>query len=227
MNMEILKTQNVSKTFGTEENPVKALCDVSLSINKSEMLAIIGPSGCGKSTLLHVLGGIEAPTTGIVSILGEDLYQMNDSKMTTFRRNNIGMIYQFFNLLPVLSVEENIVLPLLLAKKKPAFPLDELLKDMGLDERKTFLPSQLSGGQQQRVAIGRALISKPAILLADEPTGNLDSKTGEDIVALLIKANQEYHQTLIIVTHDERVANHCSRIIRMEDGRIVSQEGGQ
>ncbi|MDR1800982.1 MAG: ABC transporter ATP-binding protein [Lachnospiraceae bacterium] len=225
--MEILKTQNVSKTFGTEENPVKALCDVSLSINKSEMLAIIGPSGCGKSTLLHVLGGIEAPTTGIVSILGEDLYQMNDSKMTTFRRNNIGMIYQFFNLLPVLSVEENIVLPLLLAKKKPAFPLDELLKDMGLDERKTFLPSQLSGGQQQRVAIGRALISKPAILLADEPTGNLDSKTGEDIVALLIKANQEYHQTLIIVTHDERVANHCSRIIRMEDGRIVSQEGGQ
>lgn len=223
--MEILKIEHLSKVYGSGETAVKALNDVSFSVNKGEFVAIVGPSGSGKSTLLHILGGVDRPTSGKVYVDNTDMYQLNETKLAIFRRRQIGLIYQFYNLIPVLSVEENITLPLLLdGHKVDRKQLDELVSVLGLEKRMSYLPNQLSGGQQQRVSIGRALINNPAIVLADEPTGNLDSKNSGEIVELLKMFNRTYNQTLIIITHDERIALQAQRIIAIEDGRIARDE---
>lgn len=223
--MEILTIENLSKIYGTGESAVKALDDVSFSVQKGEFVAIIGPSGSGKSTLLHMLGGVDRPTGGKVYVQDTDMYTLDETQLAIFRRRQIGLIYQFFNLIPVLTVEENITLPLLLDQQKvDQKQLADLVNTLNLQHRLNHLPNQLSGGQQQRVSIGRAIIGNPAIMLADEPTGNLDSRNSSEIVVLLKMLNKTYHQTLIVITHDERIALQADRIISIEDGRIAKDE---
>lgn len=223
--MEILKVENLCKTYGKGENQVKALDNVSFSVNKGEFIAIIGPSGSGKSTLLHILGGVDRPTSGKVFMDGNDVYAQNEEQLAIFRRRQVGLIYQFYNLIPVLNVTENITLPVLMdGQKVNNERLDELLNILKLKGREKHLPNQLSGGQQQRVSIGRALMNAPAVVLADEPTGNLDSKNSQEIVELLKMSNQKYNQTLIIITHDENIALQADRIIAIEDGHIIRDE---
>lgn len=223
--MEILKVENLCKTYGRGDNQVTALDHVSFSVEKGEFVAIIGPSGSGKSTLLHILGGVDTPSFGKVYIDGRDVYQQNAEQLAIFRRREVGLIYQFYNLIPVLNVVENITLPLLLdGREINQERLEELLQTLGLVERRGHLPSQLSGGQQQRVSIGRALINAPALVLADEPTGNLDSRNSQEIVELLKLSNRRYQQTLLMITHDERIAMQADRVIAIEDGRIAKDE---
>jgi len=223
--MEILKVENLCKTYGKDENTVKALDGVSFSVEKGEFVAIIGPSGSGKSTLLHILGGVDTPTSGKVYVDGVDVYAQNQEQLAIFRRRQVGLIYQFYNLIPVLNVEENITLPLLMdGRKVNQERLNELLQTLNLTDRTGHLPNQLSGGQQQRGSIGRALINAPAIVLADEPTGNLDSKTGQQIIELLKLSNKKYGQTLIVITHDENIALQADRVISIEDGKIGRDE---
>ncbi len=223
--MEILKVENLSKVYGTGENMVCALNGVSFSVEKGEFLAIIGPSGSGKSTLLHILGGVDRPTAGKVYLNGQDVYAQNEDQLAIFRRRQVGLVYQFYNLIPVLNVEENITLPVLMdGRSVNKERLNELLNTLSLSGRKKALPNQLSGGQQQRVSIGRALINAPAVVLADEPTGNLDSKNSQEIVELLKHSNRVYGQTLIIITHDESIALQADRIIAIDDGRIVRDD---
>lgn len=220
--MEFLKIEHLCKTYGKGEGEVKALSDVSFTVPKGQMVAVIGPSGSGKSTLLHILGGVERPTSGTVWLDGQDVYQQNNKNLAIFRRRQVGLIYQFYNLIPVLNVEENMTLPMLLdGRKAKKERVEEMLKLLGLTERRRHLPSQLSGGQQQRTSIGRALFTSPNIILADEPTGNLDSKNSAEIIALLRKSNQEFNQTMMIITHDENIALQCDRILTISDGRIV------
>lgn len=223
--MEILRCENVSKIYGAGENEVRALDRVSFSVEKGEFVSVIGPSGSGKSTLLHILGGVDKPTEGKVFIDGTDIHSLSEDKLAIFRRRQIGLVYQFYNLMPVLNVDENIALPHLLdGRELDKERLDGIVEHLGLTDRRFNLPNQLSGGQQQRVSIGRALYSHPAILLADEPTGNLDKKTGEEIMALLRESNVRNHQTLILITHDEGLAMQADRVISIEDGRIVRDE---
>lgn len=223
--MEILRVENLSKVYGTGETAVRALNDVSFSVERGEFVAIIGPSGSGKSTLLHILGGVDRPTAGRVFIDNTDVYALDETKLAIFRRRQIGLIYQFYNLIPVLNVEENITLPLLLdGRKVDSGQLGEILSTLGLNNRLRHLPNQLSGGQQQRVSIGRALINMPALVLADEPTGNLDSKNGSEIMELLKLSNKKYNQTLIVITHDESIALQADRILSIEDGMIARDE---
>ena len=223
--MEILRVENLCKTYGKGKNEVKALDNVSFSVKKGEFIAIIGPSGSGKSTLLHILGGVDKPTSGKVFMNDHDVYVQNDEQLAIFRRRQVGLIYQFYNLIPVLNVVENMTLPLKLdGQKVNEERVNELLDLLGLAERRKHLPSQLSGGQQQRVSIGRALINAPALVLADEPTGNLDSKSSQEIIGLLKYSNKKYGQTLVVITHDENIALQADRIIRIEDGQIVSDE---
>ena len=223
--MEILRVENLCKTYGKGKNEVKALDNVSFSVKKGEFIAIIGPSGSGKSTLLHILGGVDKPTSGKVFMNDHDVYVQNDEQLAIFRRRQVGLIYQFYNLIPVLNVVENMTLPLKLdGQKVNEERVNELLELLGLAERRKHLPSQLSGGQQQRVSIGRALINAPALVLADEPTGNLDSKSSQEIIGLLKHSNKKYGQTLIVITHDENIALQADRIIRIADGQIVSDE---
>lgn len=223
--MEILKIEHLSKTYGEGESAVKALDDVSFTVNKGEFIAIIGPSGSGKSTILHMLGGVDRPTSGKVFVDNTDIYNLNETQLAIFRRRQIGLIYQFYNLIPVLTVEENIKLPLLLDEHKvDKKQFSDIVKTLNLANRLKHLPNQLSGGQQQRVSIGRALISNPTIMLADEPTGNLDSKNSKEIIDLLKMFNKTFNQTLIIITHDERIALQADRIITIEDGRIAKDE---
>lgn len=219
--MELLKVNAVSKIYQTGETKVKALDQVSFTVDRGEFIAITGPSGSGKSTLLHILGGIDRPTDGDIWIEGVNIKDMNEKKLAIFRRRQVGLIYQFYNLIPILDVEENMTLPLLLdGQKKNNQYMDELLTSLGLEDRRHHLPSQLSGGQQQRVSIGRALMNRPALILADEPTGNLDRKNSTEIVALLKEANRKYGQTVIMITHDEQIALQCDRILYLEDGRL-------
>lgn len=223
--MELLRCENLSKIYGSGENSVKALDGVSFSVEAGEFVSIVGPSGSGKSTLLHILGGVDKPTNGTVTIAGTDLHSLSEDKLAIFRRRQIGLIYQFYNLLPVLNVEENIVLPHLLdGRKLDRERLAAVVESLGLTKRKGNLPGQLSGGQQQRVSIGRALYNHPAIVLADEPTGNLDRKNGEEIIRMLKKANREMKQTLLLITHDERIALQADRMLCIEDGRITRDE---
>lgn len=223
--MEILRVENLCKTYGKGKNEVKALDNISFSVNKGEFIAIIGPSGSGKSTLLHILGGVDKPTSGKVFMNDQDIYVQNDEQLAIFRRRQVGLIYQFYNLIPILNVVENMTLPLKLdGRKVNKERVNELLELLGLADRKKHLPSQLSGGQQQRVSIGRALINAPVLVLADEPTGNLDSKSSQEIIGLLKHSNKKYGQTLIVITHDENIALQADRIIRIEDGQIVSDE---
>lgn len=223
--MKILEVKNLCKTYGKGETEVNALNNVSFSVDKGEFVAIIGPSGSGKSTLLHILGGVDVPTSGSVIINGEDISKLNETALAIFRRRQIGLIYQFYNLIPILTVEENLTLPLRLDGRKPDERQTEyLVKTLGLENRLDHLPNQLSGGQQQRVSIGRALINNPALMLADEPTGNLDSENSKEIVSLLRKFNKEQNQTVIIITHDERIALAADRIIEIEDGKIKRDE---
>ena len=223
--MEILQIEHLTKIYGKGDTAVRALDDVSFSVSKGEFVAIVGPSGSGKSTLLHILGGVDRPTAGTVRIEGNDIYTLNESNLAIFRRRQIGLIYQFYNLIPVLTVKENITLPMLLdGRKIDEEELSGLLSMLSLQNRIDHLPNQLSGGQQQRVSIGRALINHPALVLADEPTGNLDSKNSAEIVSLLKYFNREMNQTLIIITHDERIALQADRIIAIEDGRISRDE---
>lgn len=223
--MKILEVKNLCKIYGKGETEVKALNDVSFSVDKGEFVAIIGPSGSGKSTLLHILGGVDVPTSGNVIINGEDISKLNETALAIFRRRQIGLIYQFYNLIPILTVEENLTLPLRLDGRKPDERQTEyLVNTLGLENRLKHLPNQLSGGQQQRVSIGRALINNPALMLADEPTGNLDSENSKEIVSLLRKFNKEQNQTVIIITHDERIALAADRIIEIEDGKIKRDE---
>ncbi len=223
--MEILKVKNLCKTYGCGENEVHALDNVSFSVTKGEFIAIIGPSGSGKSTLLHILGGVDTPTSGKVYMDGSDVYAQNDEQLAVFRRRQVGLIYQFYNLIPVLDVTENITLPVLMdGQRVNNDRLNELLDILKLKGRENHLPNQLSGGQQQRVSIGRALMNAPAIVLADEPTGNLDSRNSQEIVELLKLSNQKYNQTLIIITHDENIALQADRILAIEDGRIIRDE---
>ncbi|MCI8505142.1 MAG: ABC transporter ATP-binding protein [Lachnospiraceae bacterium] len=223
--MEVLRVENLCKTYGVGDTRVDALRNVSFTVEKGEFVTIVGPSGSGKSTLLHILGGVDRPTSGNVIIDGTSIYELNETKMAIFRRRQIGLIYQFYNLLPVLNVKENLTLPLLLDGQKPDMNyLKELAGVLGLSKRMNHLPNQLSGGQQQRVSIGRALINHPAIVLADEPTGNLDSKNSAEIVDLLKESNLKYHQTLVIITHDERIALQADRVISIEDGQISSDQ---
>lgn len=220
--MEILKVENLTKIYGKGTNEVTALNDVSFSVEKGEFVAIVGASGSGKSTLLHLIGGVDTPTKGKVFIDGVDIYKLKSDPLAIFRRRQVGLIYQFYNLLPILNAEENIVLPLNLDNQKvDSKKLDELLKLLGLSKRRKHLPNELSGGQQQRTSIGRALITNPAIILADEPTGNLDSKSSEEIIELLKKSNKEFNQTIIMITHNMDIARVADRIIKIEDGRIV------
>ncbi len=222
---DILKIEKISKIYGKGENAVKALDNVSFSVPKGQMTAIIGPSGSGKSTLLHIIGGVERPTEGAVLLDGQDVYQQKDENLAIFRRRQVGLIYQFYNLIPVLNVEENITLPALMDGRKPDREyLDRLIEKLGLANRRGHLPSQLSGGQQQRVSIGRALFNSPAVVLADEPTGNLDSKNSREIIELLRRSNKELKQTMIIITHDSSIALQCDRIITLDDGHIVNDE---
>lgn len=223
--MELLRVEHLSKRYGSGETATMALDDVSFSINKGEFVAIVGPSGSGKSTLLHILGGVDRPTEGRVFIDGTDIYQMNETALAVFRRRQIGLIYQFYNLIPVLNVEENLTLPLLLdGRTVDKAQLAGLIETLGLTDRLKHLPNQLSGGQQQRVSIGRALIASPALVLADEPTGNLDSRNSQEILRLLQAFHKERHQTLVVITHDESIALQAERIIAIEDGRIARDE---
>lgn len=223
--MEILKIEHLSKVYGKGETAVKALDDVSFSVKKGEFVAIIGPSGSGKSTLLHMLGGVDRPTSGKVLVDNTDIYQLNETQLAIFRRRQIGLIYQFYNLIPVLTVEENITLPVLLDEHKvDKKQLHDIVHTLGLQKRLNHLPNQLSGGQQQRVSIGRALINNPALMLADEPTGNLDSENSKEIIDLLKMFNKTLNQTLLIITHDERIALQADRIITIKDGRIAKDE---
>jgi putative ABC transport system ATP-binding protein len=220
--MEILKVENLTKTYGKGDNLVRAVDNISFSIEKGEFVAIVGSSGSGKSTLLHLIGGVDRPTSGKVYIEGKDIYSLNDDALAIFRRRQVGIIYQFYNLIPILNIEENITLPCELdGKKTDKKQLSELLTTLGLTKRRTHLPNQLSGGQQQRVSIGRSLINNPSIVLADEPTGNLDSKASEEIVELLRLSNKKYNQTIVIITHDLEIAKLADRVIKIEDGKIV------
>ena len=222
--MEILRVENLTKIYGKNETRVVALDNVSFSVNKGEFVAIVGASGSGKSTLLHLIGGVDKPTHGKVYIDNNDIYSLNDDKLSIFRRRQVGLIYQFYNLIPILNVEENITLPLDLdGRKIDKHELDTLISHLGLQSRKNYLPNSLSGGQQQRCSIGRALITHPAIILADEPTGNLDSKSSLEVVSLLKKSNREYKQTIIMITHDLDIASSADRIIKIEYGKIVSE----
>ncbi len=222
--MEILKVENLSKIYGKDENKVIALNDVSFSVEKGEFVAIVGASGSGKSTLLHLLGGVDRPTSGKVYIAGTNIYSLNDDQLAIFRRRQVGIIYQFYNLIPILNVSENITLPLSLDNRKiDNQTVNKMIESLGLTERKYHLPNELSGGQQQRVSIGRALITNPSIILADEPTGNLDSKASDEIVMLLKKSNRDLNQTIIIITHDLEIAKCADRIIKIEDGKIVKE----
>ena len=223
--MKILEVKNLSKIYGKGETRVRALDNVSFSVNKGEFVAIVGPSGSGKSTLLHILGGVDVPTSGSVIINGEDISQLDETALAIFRRRQIGLIYQFYNLIPILTVEENLTLPLRLDGRKPdKRQIDTLVDTLGLKERLGHLPNQLSGGQQQRVSIGRALANNPALILADEPTGNLDSENSKEIISLLRYFNKQFNQTVIIITHDERIALSCDRVIAIEDGKITRDE---
>ena len=223
--MEILKTRHLTKIYGKGTNQVTAVDDVTLSVEQGEFVAIVGSSGSGKSTLLHMLGGVDRPTSGSVVIQDEDIYRMNDDRLAVFRRRQVGLIYQFHNLIPTLNVVENITLPVLMDRRKVNRErLEELLELLGLQERRNHLPSQLSGGQQQRVAIGRALMNAPQVMLADEPTGSLDSRNGQEIIRLLRASHEKYGQTLIIVTHDESIALQADRIICISDGRVIRDE---
>lgn len=223
--MEILKVENLRKTYGKGENAVHAVDDISFSINEGEFVAIVGASGSGKSTLLHLLGAVDRPTSGKVIINDQDIYQLDDDALAIFRRRQVGIIYQFYNLIPILNVVENITLPCDLDNKAVSKSrVKELLHTLGLEHRTDHLPNQLSGGQQQRVSIGRALINDPAIILADEPTGNLDSKSGEEILSLLRLSNKKFHQTIVIITHDLEIAAQADRVITFEDGKIVKDE---
>lgn len=220
--MEILKVEHLVKQYGKGDNAVLAVNDISFSVEQGEFVAIVGSSGSGKSTLLHLLGGVDRPTSGKVYIQGEDIYSLNSDKIAIFRRRQVGLIYQFYNLIPILNVKENITLPCELDGRTPdKSELDELINTLGLKDRVTHLPNELSGGQQQRVSIGRALINHPAILLADEPTGNLDSRSSDEIVELLKLSNQKYKQTIVIITHNLEIAKIADRILRIEDGRLV------
>jgi putative ABC transport system ATP-binding protein len=223
--VEILRVEHLTKSYGSGETEVKALNDVSFSVRRGEFVAIVGASGSGKSTLLHLLGGVDRPTSGKVFVGGTDLYEMNESQLAVFRRRQIGLIYQFYNLIPVLNVQENITLPLLLDGRKVNHQqLTEILDTLSLQNRLRHLPNQLSGGQQQRVSIGRALINNPALVLADEPTGNLDSKNSAEIMELLKMSNRKYDQTLLVITHDEDIALQADRVMVIEDGRLVKDE---
>ncbi len=223
--MSILQIENLSKVYGKGDTAVKALDDVSFSVKKGEFVAIIGPSGSGKSTLLHLLGGVDRPSSGKVLVDNTDIYQLNETQLAIFRRRQIGLIYQFYNLIPILTVEENMTLPLLLDEHKvDQKQFSDIASTLGLDHRLNHLPNQLSGGQQQRVSIGRALISNPAIILADEPTGNLDSKNSGEIMELLKMFNKTYNQTLIVITHDERIALQADRVIEINDGKVAKDE---
>lgn len=223
--MKILEVKNLCKTYGKGDTMVKALDNVSFSVEKGEFIAIVGPSGSGKSTLLHILGGVDVPTSGNVIIDKTDISQLNETALAIFRRRQIGLVYQFYNLIPILTVEENLTLPLLLDGKKPdAKTVGNLVNQLGLEQRLQHLPNQLSGGQQQRVSIGRALINNPALLLADEPTGNLDSENSREIISLLRRFNKQSNQTVIIITHDERIALSADRVIAIYDGKIVRDE---
>lgn len=223
--MEILKVENLTKIYGEYSNKVTALDHASFSVEKGEFVAIVGASGSGKSTLLHLIGGVDRPTSGKVFIDGKDIFEFNDDKLAIFRRRQIGLIYQFYNLIPILNVEENITLPLSLDNRTVDNKvLNDLLDTLGLKSRKNHLPNELSGGQQQRTSIGRALITNPALILADEPTGNLDSKSSDEIVALLKKSNKELNQTIIMITHNMEIAKCADRIIKLEDGKIVEEE---
>lgn len=220
--MEILKVEHLVKQYGKGDNAVLAVNDISFSVEQGEFVAIVGSSGSGKSTLLHLLGGVDRPTSGRVYIQGEDIYSLNSDKIAIFRRRQVGLIYQFYNLIPILNVKENITLPCELDGRTPdKSELDELINTLGLKDRVSHLPNQLSGGQQQRVSIGRALINHPAILLADEPTGNLDSRSSDEIVELLKLSNQKYNQTIVMITHNLEIAKIADRILRIEDGRLV------
>ena len=222
--MEILKVENLTKIYGKGIAKVVALDNVSFSVEKGEFVAIVGASGSGKSTLLHLIGGVDRPTSGKVYIDGKDIYSLDDDKLAIFRRRQVGLIYQFYNLIPILNVEENITLPLDLDNRKVDDNyLKQLLKLLGLENRKNHLPKELSGGQQQRTSIGRALVTNPTIILADEPTGNLDSKSSDEIVELLRKSNKEYKQTIIMITHNMEIAKYADRIIKIEDGKIVKE----
>lgn len=222
--MEILKVENLSKVYGKETTKVTALDNVSFKVDKGEFVAIVGASGSGKSTLLHLIGGVDRPTSGKVYIDGKDIYKFNDDELAIFRRRQVGLIYQFYNLIPILNVEENITLPLNLDNREVnENKLNELIKLLGLESRRTHLPNELSGGQQQRTSIGRAMITNPAIILADEPTGNLDSKSSDEIVELLKKSNRDYKQTIIMITHNMEIAKIADRIIKIEDGKIVKE----
>lgn len=223
--MEILRAENLSKVYGKGNNRVTALDNVSFSIEKGQFVSIIGPSGSGKSTLLHMLGGVDRPTAGKVFLNGQDVYARNDEQLAIFRRRQVGLIYQFYNLIPELDVEENIALPLLMDGRTPdPKALEEMIETLGLKERRHNLPNQLSGGQEQRVSIGRALITAPAVVLADEPTGNLDSVNSQEIINLLKASNRRFNQTLIVITHDEEIALQADRMLVIEDGRIVKDE---
>lgn len=223
--MEILRVEDLRKTYGKGENAVHALDGVSFSVRKGEFVAIIGPSGSGKSTLLHILGGVDEPTSGKIYMDGIDVYAQNDEQLAIFRRRQVGLIYQFYNLIPVLNVTENMTLPVLMdGQKVNEARLEELMTTLKLKGRENYLPNQLSGGQQQRVSIGRAIMNAPAVVLADEPTGNLDSKNSQEIVEHLKLSNQKYNQTLIIITHDENIALQADRIIAIEDGKITRDE---
>lgn len=223
--MEILKVENLNKIYGKGDNRVEALKDVNLTVNKGEFVVIVGASGSGKSTLLHMLGGLDRPTSGKVVIDGESIYDYKEERLAIFRRRKIGFVFQFFNLIPVLDVEENIALPALMDNDKVDKDyLNEIIELLGLDERKNHLPSELSGGQQQRVSIGRALLNKPSIIFADEPTGNLDSKSSKEVIDLLKFTAKKYNQTLVLITHDIRIADSADRVISIEDGKIISDK---
>lgn len=223
--MVVLKVEHISKYYGKGEQQVQALKDVSFEVEQGDFVAIVGASGSGKSTLLHMIGGVDRPDSGNISIEDTNIFSLSDSQLAVFRRRQIGIVYQFYNLIPVLNVEENITLPIDLDQQRvERTRLDEMIYLLGLEERRSHLPSELSGGQQQRVSIGRALINHPALLLADEPTGNLDSANGAEVMRILKTANQTYHQTLILITHDESIALQADRILTMEDGKIVQDE---
>ncbi len=223
--MEILKVEHLTKTYGEKNTFVTALDDISFSVEKGEFVAIVGASGSGKSTLLHILGGVDKPTSGHVYVNNNDVFSFNETNLAIFRRRQVGLIYQFYNLIPILDVKENMELPILLDNKKSdeAY-LNELIETLGLKDRVHHLPNELSGGQQQRVSIGRALMNHPALLLADEPTGNLDSKSSKEIMELLEISNRKYHQTIIMITHDQNLAMHANRIITIDDGKIIKDE---
>ena len=223
--MELMQIQHLSKVYGQGENQVRAVDDISFTVEKGEFLAIIGPSGSGKSTLLHILGGVDRPTSGKVFVDGQDVYAQNEDQLAIFRRRQVGLIYQFYNLIPTLTVRKNILMPLLLDKRKPNKEyFEQIVHSLGIEDKLEALPSQLSGGQQQRVAIARSLIYRPALLLADEPTGNLDRKNGEEIIDLLKLSNRNLEQTILLITHDEKIALEADRVITIEDGKIVGDQ---